>query len=60
MTIGSILRRDLREQIAARIAAMSEAQRLLMADFLIDADYMTVIEDFDELIGRLPDEGMKC
>jgi len=27
---------------------------------VIDQDYMTVVEDFDELIGRLPDEGPKC
>ena len=60
MTVGSILRRDLRDQIADRLAKLTAQQRLLMADWLIDQDYMVMVEDFDELIGRLPDEGMKC
>lgn len=60
MTVGALLRRDLRDQIAERIAALTVEQRLLMADWLIDQDYMVTVEDFDELIARLPDEGMKC
>lgn len=60
MTVGSILRRDLRDRIADRLARLTAEQRLLLASWLIDQDYMVVVEDFDELIGRLPDEGPKC
>lgn len=60
MSIGSLLRRDLRDQIAERLAKLTAEQRLLLASWLIDQDYMTVVEDFDELIARLPDDGMKC
>lgn len=60
MTVGALLRRDLRDQIADRLARLTAEQRLLLADWLIDQDYMVTVEDFDELIGRLPDDGMKC
>jgi hypothetical protein len=60
MTVGALLRSQLRDDIADRLAKLTAEQALKLADWLIDQDYMTVVEDFDELIGRLPDSDLKC
>jgi len=60
VTVGALLRSQLRDDVADRLAKLTAEQALKLADWLIDQDYMVVVEDFDELIGRLPDEGPKC
>lgn len=57
MTVGAILRRDLRDQIADRLAKLTAEQRLKLADVLIDLDFMVTVEDFDDLI---EDNDLKC
>jgi hypothetical protein len=60
MSVGALLHSYLRDQIAARLAKLTAEEALLLADWLIEVDYMSEVGDFDELIARLPDEGMKC
>jgi len=44
MTVGALLRSQLRDDVADRLAKLTAEQALKLADWLIDQDYMTVVE----------------
>lgn len=57
VTIGALLRSQLRDDIADRLAKLTAEQALKLADALIDLDFMVTIEDFEDLI---EDNDLKC